>query len=194
MKTAWKVLGFSLLVFLFFSLMSRIDFIVHNTLYNYGLQFSHQRANEYWIVYSATFFTFSLLVGFVYWLGSNKNKRDRKISLALTTSMALLFIGGTADIMFFVLWGRRLPPENVMWWWMHWYSIFGVWTTSMQLILTSVISLVIVLLWIQTLKLRPGQFVKRTMNNGTRIRQLLPIHTARTANKKSRASKTKNTR
>jgi len=174
-KKTWKILGFSLLVFLFFSLMSRIDFIVHNKLYNYGLYFSYQWANEYWIVYCATFFTFSLSIGFMYWLGSNKNKQDRKISITLTTSVSLLSLGGTADIMFFVLWVGRLPPENVMWWWMHWYQIFGVWTTSMQLVLAAIISLIIVLLWVQTLKLRPVQFVKRT------------------ADQKSRASKTKNT-
>lgn len=198
MKTAWKVLGLPLLVFLFFSLMSRIDFIVHNKVYYYGLRFSHQWANEYWIVYCATFYTFSLSIGFMYWLGSNKNKQDTKISLALITSMALLFIGGATDIMFFVLWVGKLPPENVMWWWMHWYCIFGVWTTSMQLILTAIISLIIVLLWVQTLRLRPVRFVKRTMSIRTWIRQLLPTYatshgTAKTADKKSRTLKTKNT-
>jgi len=176
-KTAWKVLGLSLLVFLFFSLMSRIDFIVNNKLYNYGLYFSYQWANEYWTTYFATFFTFSLLVGFIYWLGSNKGKQDRKVSLVLSASVSLLFLGGTADIIFFVLWVGKLPPENVMWWWMHWYHIFGVWTTSMQISLATVVSLLIALLWIRTLKLRPLAFVKRRMNIETWIRQLLSIPT-----------------
>jgi len=163
-KTTWKVLGVSMLVFLFFSLMSRIDFIVHTTLYNYGLQFSYQWANEYWIVYSAVFFNFSLLIGFMYWLGSNKNKRDRKISIALTTSMNLLAVAGTADIMVFVLWVGRLPPENVMWWWAPWYNIFGVWTTSMQLVFAAIIFLFIVFVWAQIL------------NVGTWVKRLLPTY------------------
>jgi len=151
-----------MLVFLFFSLMSRIDFIVHTMLYNYGLYFSYEWAYEYWVVYCTTFFTFSFLIGFVYWLGSNKNKQDRKISIALTTSTSLLFIGGTADMMVFILWVGRLPPENVVWWWVPWYHIFGVWTTSMQLIFTAMILLIIALLWVQTMKLGPVRFVKRT--------------------------------
>lgn len=168
MKTAWKVLGLSLLVFLFFSLMSRIDFIVHSKLYHYGLYFSYQWANEYWIVYCATFFAFSLSIGFMYLLGSNNSRQDKKISVILTTSISLLFVGGTADVMVFILWVRSLPPENVMWWWAPWYQIFGVWTTSMQLILTAVFCLIIALLWIQTLKLKPVWFVKRTAGQKSR--------------------------
>lgn len=164
MKTTWKVFGVSVLVFLFFGLMSRIDFIVHSTLYNYGLQFSYQWANEYWIVYCVLFFNFSFLVGFMYWLGSNKNERDRKVSIALTVSMSLLALAGTADIMVFVLWVGRLPPENVMWWWAPWYHIFGVWTTFMQLVFTSIIFMVIAFMWVQIL------------NVGTWIKQLLPTY------------------
>jgi len=153
-----------MLIFLFFSLMSRIDFIIHNKLYHYGLQFSYQWANEYWIVYCATFFTFSFLIGFVYWLGSNKNRQNKKTAIALATSISLLFIGGTADLMVFVLWVGSLPPENVMWWWAPWYYIFGVWTTSMQLAFTAIISMSIVLLWVKTL------------NVGTWVKRLLPAY------------------
>ncbi|MFQ5758726.1 MAG: hypothetical protein ACE5IF_03530 [Candidatus Bathyarchaeia archaeon] len=178
MTTAWKVFGVSTLVFLFFSLMSRIDFIVHSTLYNYGLQFSYQWANEYWIAYCAVFFSFSLLIGFMYWLGSNKNKRDRKISLALTTTVNLLTIAGTADLMMFLLWAGRLPPENVIWWWTPWYQIFGVWTSSLQLAFATMIFLIMAFVLVQTLKA------------GTRIRRLVPAYSAsfdstRTADPKS---------
>jgi len=157
-----------MLVFLFFSLMSRIDFIVHTTLYNYGLHFSYEWAYEYWIVYCTIFFTFSFLTGFMYWLGSNKNDQDRKVSIALTTSMSLLFVGGTADIMVFVLWVGRLPPESVIWWWVPWYRIFGVWTTSMQLAFAALSFLIIALLWVRTIQLEPVRFVERTADQKSR--------------------------
>jgi hypothetical protein len=100
----------------------------------------------------------------MYWLGSNKNKQDRKISMALTISMNLLAVAGTADIMVFVLWVGRLPPENVMWWWTPWYNIFGIWTTSMQLIFAAIIFLFIVFVWAQIL------------NVGTLVKRLLPTY------------------
>ena len=37
-----------IIAFAFFAIMSRLDFIVHRTLYNYGLNFSYGWAFEYW--------------------------------------------------------------------------------------------------------------------------------------------------
>jgi len=125
---------------------------------------------------------FSFLIGFMYWLGSNKNKRDRKVSVALTISLNLLAVAGTADIMVFVLWVGRLPPENVMWWWAPWYHIFGVWTTSMQLIFAAIIFLFIVFVWTQIFDV------------GTWVKRLLPTYkmardAVRTVDQKSTAFK-----
>ena len=75
--------------------------------------------------------------------------------------MSLLAVAGTADIMVFVFWIGRLPPENVMWWWMPWYPIFGFWTSSMQLVFAAIIYLIIVFLWVQTLNV--GAWVKRLL-------------------------------
>jgi len=90
----------------------------------------------------------------------------------------LVGVAGTADIMVFVLWVGRLPPENVMWWWAPWYHIFGVWTSSMQLVFAAIVFLGIAFVWTQIL------------NVGTWVKRLLPtykiVHDAvRTVDQKS---------
>jgi len=151
MRPAVKGLGVALSIFLYFCLLSRIDFIVHGYLYHYGLQFSYEWANEYWITYFAAYAYFSIVIGFIYWSASNRTRKDLKVSLGLTTTVNLLQIGGLADIMFFGLWAGGLPPDNVEWWWMPWYQIFGVWTSSMQIVLTVLMSLAVVFMWVRIL-------------------------------------------
>jgi hypothetical protein len=68
--------GFALcfLIFMFFVLMSGLDFVVHRVLYGYGLRFSFDWAVFYWNVYSGVFFAFGVAAGFVYWVLAGAEK------------------------------------------------------------------------------------------------------------------------
>jgi len=151
MRSIIKGLGVTLSILLYFCLLSRIDFIVHGDLYHYGLQFSYEWANKYWITYFAIYAYFSTAMGFIYLLASNRTKKDLKISIGLVATVNLLQIGGLADILFFILWAGGLPPDNVAWWWTPWFQIFGVWTTSMQIALMALTFLAVVFMWIRIL-------------------------------------------
>jgi len=151
MKAVFKGLGVALSILLYFCLLSRIDFIVHRDLYRYGLQFSYEWANEYWITYFSSYAYFSIVIGFIYWLASKKTRNDLKVSAGLVVTVNLLQIGGLADIIFFSLWAGGLPPKSIMWWWTPWYQIFGVWTSSMQIIFMAFMSLVVASMWIKIL-------------------------------------------
>ena len=105
-------LGF--LIFLFFCLMSGIDFIVHGILYNYGLHFSYEWALGYWVTYNLSFVAFSIAVSFSYWAGSSKTVKDLKLSIALIITVNALFLGCLQDIMFFVFWTGGFPPNNIV--------------------------------------------------------------------------------
>jgi hypothetical protein len=120
--------------------MSKIDFIVHDTLYKYGLFFSYEWANNYWLTYNAIFISFGVILGVTYWLASNKTKRDFKFSLSLFLVVTLLAVGGLQDILFFVLWGGGLPQMSVVWWWAPWISILGTWNSGMQIVLAGLTS------------------------------------------------------
>lgn len=129
----WKAFALVLFIFLFFLFMSRIDFIVNSVLYNYGLVFSYNWANTYWITYNFTFVVFSAMAGFVYWLGSSKTSCDKRVAVALFATINLLALGGLQDILYFTIWAGGLPVNSVVWWWSQWNGVFGTWNTLLQL-------------------------------------------------------------
>lgn len=131
--------------------MSRIDFLVHSTLYNYGLFFSYEWANVYWLIYGLVFVAFSLAVAFVYYLGSKKTLTNKKIALALFTSINVLSICGLQDVLFYVLWAGSLPPNTLVWWWSLWTLVFGTWNSQMQVTLTALAFGISLLSWVLAL-------------------------------------------
>jgi hypothetical protein len=145
---ASKGLALCFLIFLFFVFMSGLDFVVHRVLYSYGLRFSYDWAVFYWDIYGCVFLIFGVVVGFVYWLGSDRRWKAVKVSVCLFLSVYLLFLGGLADVFWFVLWGGGLPSGDVLWWWMPWFRIFGFWNSFAQLCLLSVVFTVVGLFWI----------------------------------------------
>jgi hypothetical protein len=59
-------LAAALLIFAFFCIMSRIDSIVHRTLYGCGLRFSYEWASGYWPCYDVCFILFSIIITVMY--------------------------------------------------------------------------------------------------------------------------------
>jgi hypothetical protein len=152
MSGASKGFAVAIAIFSFFCLMSRMDFIVHGILYRYGLQFSYEWANEYWAIYVFSFTFFSVVMGLMYWLGSDRTLKDLKISLGLFATVNILMIGGLQDLMFFTFWTNGLPPDNVVWWWSPFSQFFGTWNSSMQITITILACFVTVPLWMCVLR------------------------------------------
>ncbi len=160
---------FGALILAFYTLMSRIDFIIHNTLYKYGLQFSYEWANTYWLTYNLIFIAFGFALSITYWAASNKTKKDLKLSLALMGTITLLTIGGLQDILFFVLWNGGLPQSSVVWWWMPWTSIVGTWNSIAQIALTTLTSCVSAAVMFSAFRSKPTEIIiqKTCMNFST---------------------------
>lgn len=154
MRDGLKYVAMALLIFSFFCVMSRIDFVVHSTLCDYGLQFSYEWALEYWVLYPATFVIFASAAGFMFWLGSRKTLRDLKISAAIVATVIILMIGGLQDVMFFVFWAGGLPSADVVWWWTPWRHILGSWSSVSQIASTLLALSATILLWTQTIRKR----------------------------------------
>jgi len=136
------------LVFLFFVFMAGLDFVVHGVLYGFGLCFSFEWAVFYWWVFGGVFFVFSVVVGFVYWFGSEGRRRDVLVGFCLFLSVFLLFVGGLEDVLWFVLYGGGLPDASVVWWWVPWFGLFGFWNSVLQLVLLGVVFVVVGLVWV----------------------------------------------
>jgi hypothetical protein len=147
-----KAILLAILVLLFFCLMSRMDYVVNSTLYDYGLRFSYDWAGEYWVTYNAIFVAFALAVSCAYWFGSHKTRRDMKFSIALLVTIVLFTLGGLQDVMFFVLWGGGLPPSNVVWWWVPWTNLIGTWNSAIQVGFTTLMFGASICTWILATK------------------------------------------
>jgi hypothetical protein len=145
-------ISFGILVLLFFCLMSRMDYVVNSTLYDYGLRFSYEWADGYWVTYNAVFVAFALAMSCAYWLGSQKSWRDMKFSIAVLATIVLLAVGGLQDIMFFALWAGGLPPSNVVWWWTPLASVVGTWNSTIQIGFTALMVCASFCIWILVTK------------------------------------------
>ena len=114
-----------LAVLLFFFgvlLFTRIDFLINNSLYGYGLHFSENWYAEYTSLY-ALCYQLLILSLFVY-------SRNLKL-LALMEVFALT---STQDLVYFGLWQGSFPI--IEWSWMPFYRILGSWTTAHQILLS----------------------------------------------------------
>lgn len=141
---------FVFLTVLFFALMSKIDFIVHSTLYSYGLKFSYDWANTYWLTYSLVYSAFGLTMAFCYYAGSSKQFQNKKVAFAIFCSINVLAICGLQDLLFFLLWAGSLPSGALVWWWSMWTYVFGTWNSQMQLALTGLGFVLIAATWLLT--------------------------------------------
>ena len=111
-----------MLFFLGVLLFTRIDFLINNSLYGYGLSFSENWYVEYTGLY-ALCYQLLILSLFVY-------SRNLKL-LALMEVFALT---STQDLVYFGLWQGSFP--TIEWSWMLFYRIFGSWTTTHQILLS----------------------------------------------------------
>ena len=128
-------------------LLTRIDFIINNVLYNFGLNFSEAWHQEYSILY---FLAYQLVIFTL--LAYTK-------SLKLFTLFQVFVLTSTQDLVYFCLWEGSFPSHE--WVWMVYYRIFGFWNTTSQILLSvSSLSLILFLsrfdriqVWIQSISL-----------------------------------------
>jgi hypothetical protein len=108
----------------FFSvlLLTRLDFLINNILYNFGLTFSEAWYQEYGILY---FLAYQLIVFTL--LAYTKN-------LKLFAFFQVFVLTSTQDLVYFGLWEGSFPSHE--WVWMVYYRIFGFWNTTSQILLS----------------------------------------------------------
>jgi len=137
----WSKAGLLLTLFnLWLFFMAILDHIVHSRLYEYGLRFSLQWADPYWIV-------FNLIFGATFTLTAVNLKKSRKVFGILFT-MVGEWVGMFLDSLFYLIHGE-FPSESVNWFWMPFSRFFGIrWTTSMHLTYNFVWLVLIVAVWI----------------------------------------------
>ena len=103
-------------------LLTRLDFLINNILYNFGLSFSEAWYQEYTILY---FLAYQLVVFIL--LAYTKN-------LKLFAFFQVFLLTSTQDLVYFGLWEGSFPSHE--WVWMVYYRIFGFWNTTSQILLS----------------------------------------------------------
>ena len=103
-------------------LLTRIDYLVHDILYDYGLIFSYVWADEYWLLYSLSYHL--LIIILFLW---TKNKY-------FFLAAEVFVLTATPDLIFFGVWKGSFP--TIDWWWMSFHNLFGFWSTFDQIFLS----------------------------------------------------------
>ena len=135
---AFGIFSFSVL------LLTRLDFLINNILYNFGLIFSEGWYQEYAVLY---FLAYQLIVFIL--LAYTRN-------LKLFAFFQVFVLTSTQDLVYFGLWEGSFPSHE--WVWIVYYRIFGFWNTTSQILLSiSSLSSIMILsrvdriqVWIQT--------------------------------------------
>ena len=103
-------------------LLTRLDFLINNILYNFGLSFSEALYQEYSVLY---FLAYQLLVFIL--LAYTKN-------LKLFAFFQVFVLTSTQDLVYFGIWEGSFPAHE--WVWIVYYQIFGFWNTTSQIVLS----------------------------------------------------------
>ena len=135
---AFGIFSFSVL------LLTRLDFLINNILYTFGLTFSEGWYQEYAILY---FLAYQLVVFIL--LAYTRN-------LKLFAFFQVFVLTSTQDLVYFGIWEGSFPAHE--WVWMVYYRIFGFWNTASQILFSiSSLSSIIILfrvnriqVWIRT--------------------------------------------
>jgi len=102
--------------------LTRLDFLVNETLYGYGLEFSYGWYREYTILYGLSY-QLVLLLLFLW-------ARDWRLVCVLEGFV----LSSGQDLIFFMVWNGGFPEGE--WTWMLFYRVFGFWNTNTQILLT----------------------------------------------------------
>jgi len=103
-------------------LLTRLDFLINNILYNFGLTFSEAWYQEYVVLY---FLAYQLVVFIL--LAYTRN-------LKLFAFFQVFVLSSTQDLVYFGLWEGSFPSHE--WVWMVYYRVFGFWNTASQILLS----------------------------------------------------------
>jgi hypothetical protein len=115
-KLALVIFGISVL------LLTKLDFLINNVLYGFGLSFSEAWYHEYMVLY---FLAYQLIAFVLYAYTRN---------LKLLAFFEVFVLTSSQDLVYFGLWEMSFPATA--WTWTIYYRIFGFWNTTNQILLS----------------------------------------------------------
>lgn len=157
-------------MFLFF--MTSIDYIVHHVLYKYGLIFSYNWANTYWILLFLTFQSVALLAAVTYWLN---REHPRKLTVfAIWMTITAEHLGCFLDTLWFII--QYIITGSFIgwttnWWWMFQSRIIGFWNLQINIIYNIIWLVPLIYVWYRVgsfsrlkMKIKRSKFMEYVKN------------------------------
>ena len=132
-------------------LVTGIDYIVHNWLYKWGLQFDYSWAYPYWILLSLVFISLGIVGATAYSIDRKRYfKKTQKIKLfAVAVTIMAEYFGGFLDTLWFSM--HAIAGQGINWtqnWrWSLFSVIFGHWNLQMNIVLNIITGLLLMILW-----------------------------------------------
>jgi hypothetical protein len=111
-----------LLFFVTVMLLTRLDFLVNKSLYDYGLKYDEGWYIEYSLLYALLYQAVILILALY------------TKSLRLVAFTEVFVLTSTQDLVYFGLWQGGFP--SIQWAWTPFFHLFGTWTTTDQLLLS----------------------------------------------------------
>ena len=129
-----KTIVASVLFFLSVLLLTRLDFLIHETLpARHAPGFTLAWYNEYLLIYGVLFQI--CVIALSYW----------SRSWGFLVAAEAFILSSTQDLFFYGVWGGGLPPLSMQWTWVGHYDLLGYWNVATQIILSTLVNLLVVI-------------------------------------------------
>jgi len=147
---------FYALTFAVFVGLTAIDYIVHRTLYSYGLVFDFSWADPYWTALTLSFFSTALFAAGTYWISDTPRKST---AILIFSTVFGLYLAGGLDVLWWIFYKIINPqapiPWNVVWWWSPFNRFLGLpWTLKHQIALLLGFVVIVDIAWLLTRRKR----------------------------------------
>jgi hypothetical protein len=120
--------------------LTALDHLIHQTLYAFGLRFSYEWADPYWILLSLVFALTTFL--------ATVPIENRDVAWRVGFTFFGEWVGGFLDTIFWLLHGR-LPPETEIWWWNPFHRFLQVeWHTLNQYSWNIIWAIILLVVWL----------------------------------------------
>lgn len=132
-------------------LLTGIDYIMHNWLYNWGLRFDYSWAYPYWILLALTFVSIGAVGASAYVLDRKRRfirLKKKKIFAVFFTLIAEHFAAYLDSLFWLIhaLAGKRVDWIS-NWWWSPYSKIFGYWNLGANLLLNLITLILLYKMW-----------------------------------------------
>jgi hypothetical protein len=136
-------------------LITGIDYLVHHTLYSFGLRFDFYWATPYWIFLNGTFIAMAILSVTAYRIDRESPSKGTSIAIFLTVCAEVF--GGFLDTLWFGIAGIMTGDWTLgfkNWTWSIYSHLLGYYDLFSNIMLNIIVATILLCLWYYRYKMK----------------------------------------